>query len=1143
MTFADADARAIIRDSLDESVIVEAAAGTGKTSELVKRIVAVLAHGRAAVDQIVAVTFTEKAAGELKLRLRARLEEARHAAPAGSPVRVHLERALARLEEARVSTIHGFCADLLRERPVEARIDPQFQVLTEGDAERLFRTAFSRWLEEQLQDPPDGLRRALRRRTRSGGDGPSERLFRAAWQLAEWRDFPAAWRRERFDRQAAIDALVSQLDDFAALTARCANPRGDLLYRDTASVRRLRHAIRRAESVRARDYDGLEAALIDLVSPPDDLRRARKGSGKFYFKEIARAAVHSAHAELCTALDAFKRAADADLAAALHGSLRGAVQRYEALKQRAGVLDFVDLLVRARDLLRNAPSVRADFQQRFTHLFVDEFQDTDPLQAEILLLLAADDASVADWRAVRPAPGKLFIVGDPKQSIYRFRRADVGVYLEVKQLLTGRGARCIHLTTSFRAVPSLQRFVNAAFAPHLRIDPQALQADYVALAPDRAEHAGQPTIVALPVPHPYGVQRIAKQSIERSLPHAVGAWLEWLFTKSGWTVTERERPDARVPISPRHVCLLFRRFDSFFAGDVTRGYVRALEARAIPHLLVGGRSFHVREEVETMRAALAAIEWPDDELAVFATLRGSLFAIGDEELFLYRQAHRRLQPFRIPADLPAAFAPIGDALRLLASLHRGRNQRPVSDTIALLLEATRAHAGLALRPSGEQALANVLHIAELGRAYEAGGGVSFRGFVERLLDEAERAQTSEAPILEEGSDGVRIMTVHRAKGLEFPVAILADITARLAGGASRYVDPGRQLCALRLGGWVPHELSEHEEEEEKRDEAEGLRVAYVAATRARDLLVVPAVGDERFDSGWVSCLNGALYPETRRWRQSTPAPGCPQFGGDSVIERPSELAFSVEGVKPGRHELAGYDVVWWDPRQLRLDAPPMAGLRQQELLGKKAERGLVQAHLQRFRDWQAARSAAIAAGERPSLTVRTATAHAAASTRDAAAVEILALPRAAARPAGARFGALVHAVLATAALAASRDDVERAATVQARLLGADAAETAAAVDAVVAALAHPLLERARAANAAGRCRRETPVTLRAPDGTLVEGVVDLAFLDGDEWTVVDFKTDQELTKTFDTYRRQVALYADAIATATGQPARAVLLRV
>src|SRR5262249_5581312 len=158
-------------------------------------------------------------------------------------------------------------------------------------------------------------------------------------------------------------------------------------------------------------------------------------------------------------------------------------------------------------------------------------------------------------------------------------------------------------------------------------------------------------------------------------------------------------------------------------------------------------------EVETMRAALCAIEWPDDELAVFATLRGSLFAIGDEPLFLYRHAHRRLHPFRIAPDLPAAQAPIGEALALLAMLHRGRNHRPVADTIALLLEATRAHAAFALRPSGEQALANVLHLAELARAHQTGGGMSFRSFVERLLDDADGGQAAEAPILEEGSDG------------------------------------------------------------------------------------------------------------------------------------------------------------------------------------------------------------------------------------------------------------------------------------------------------------------------------------------------------------------------------------------------------
>ena len=577
-------------------------------------------------------------------------------------------------------------------------------------------------------------------------------------------------------------------------------------------------------------------------------------------------------------------------------------------------------------------------------------------------------------------------------------------------------------------MPAIQRFVNAAFAPRLQADRASLQADYVPLDPYRTDAAAQPSVIALPVPKPYGVlPRITQKAIDESLPDAVAAFSQWLLTSSGWTVSERERAGERVPVQPRHVCLLFRRFDSFYAGDVTRGYVSALEARGIPHLLVGGRSFHGREEVETMRAALTAIEWPDDELSVFATLRGSLFAIGDEALFLYRHAHRRLHPFRIAADLPAAQAPIGEALRLLAALHRGRNRRPVADTIALLLDATRAHAGFALRPSGEQALANVLHLAELARTYEGGGGMSFRGFVERLLEDADGGQAAEAPILEEGSDGVRIMTVHRAKGLEFPVVMLADITAGLTGSVSRWVDPARRLCALRIGGWAPGELREHADEEARRDGAEALRVAYVAASRARDLLVVPAVGDERFDSGWVSCLNDALYPAAGRWRAAAGAPGCPPFGADTVLERHAELA-SVEGVKPGLHAFDGYDVVWWDPALLRLDALPRFGIRQEELLGKEADRALVDRHLQAVAAWQAGRDAAIAAGAQPSASIATATAFAQSGAAPPAAVDLVELPRASGRPAGPRFGALVHAVLAVVPLAAGRDGVARAAS-------------------------------------------------------------------------------------------------------------------
>jgi ATP-dependent exoDNAse (exonuclease V) beta subunit len=1139
MTLADPDARDAIAHDLDANLVVEAAAGTGKTTELVRRVVAVLAAGRGVIGGIVAVTFTEKAAGELKLRLRAALETARQAAAANSMDRRNLERALARLEEARIGTIHGLCADLLRERPIEASVDPQFRVLPDGDAERLFRSTAARWLQEQMNDPPPGLRRSLRRRSSGGDDGPSERLLRAAWQLAGWRHFDADWQGPAFDRTAAIDAAIAQLADFAALTEHCANPRSDPLYRDTAPARRLRDAVARGEAVRARDYDELESALVDLAADRD-FRRARAGRGTFYFKEIARAAVREAHTELVAALDAFRRDADADLAAAIRGELRGALQRYELAKTRGGALDFLDLLLRARGLVRDADSVRADFQRRCTHLFVDEFQDTDPLQAEILLLLAADDPTARDWRRIQPAPGTLFHVGDPKQSIYRFRGADVGVYLDVTERLVAAGARRLELTTSFRAAPSIQSFVNAAFATHLRADPHALQADYVPLAPYRTEPEGRPTVIALPVPRPYGGNdKIAKKAIDQSLPDAVAAFLDWLFTHSGWTVSERQNPRTPVPLAPRHVCLLFRRFDSFFAGDITRGYVRALEARTIPHLLVGGKSFHVREEVETMRAALAAIEWPDDELSLYATLRGSLFAISDEALFLYRQAHRTLHPFRIAADLPEPLAPIGAALALIGALHRARNRRPVADTIARLLDATRAHAGFALRPSGEQALANVLHIAELARTYELGGGISFRGFVERLQEEAERAQTAEAPILEEGSDGVRLMTVHRAKGLEFPVVVLADITCGLTGAAGRYVDPERNLCALRIGGWAPSELLEHEPLEAARDTAEAVRVAYVAATRARDLLVVPAVGDSRFDDGWIGGLNEALYPADRR--AAAPAPGCPPFGRDSVKERPPAVAFEVDPVVPGCHTREGYDVTWWDPHLLGLGVAARFGIRQEELLGKEAPRAVVEAGLERFAAWQTAHDAAVTTGARASCVVRTATARAAEpGVPFPTDVEIVEVPRASGRPAGPRFGALVHAVLALTPLGAPRPAVADVAAVQARILAAPPEELAAAIDAVAAAFDHPLLQ---AAAAAETLRRETPISLLDDDGTLVEGVVDLAFRDAAGWTVVDYKTDVELSAHAGIYSRQVALYARALSTATAVPARALLLRV
>ena len=263
-------------------------------------------------------------------------------------------------------------------------------------------------------------------------------------------------------------------------------------------------------------------------------------------------------------------------------------------------------------------------------------------------------------------------------------------------------------------------------------------------------------------------------------------------------------------------------------------------------------------------------------------------------------------PYRVPKELPDRLQPVSKALNTLRELHAARNHRPVADTIGRLIAVTRAHAGFILWRGGEQVLANVLHISDLARRYELEGGLSFRGFVDMLHDASGRADSPEAPILEEGSDGVRLMTVHKAKGLEFPIVVLADIACKLSlDDASRYLDPEKKLCATRIGGWSPLDLQEHNAEEAKRDEAEGVRLAYVAATRARDLLIVPAVGDGPYDKGWVRPLNRGLYPPRDQWQSPSPARGVPLFKGKQTI-MPDARADGQpvdDTVRPGTYQL------------------------------------------------------------------------------------------------------------------------------------------------------------------------------------------------------------------------------------------------
>jgi ATP-dependent exoDNAse (exonuclease V) beta subunit len=1147
---ADAEARRRILTEYDRTFFVEAAAGTGKTTALVGRVVGLIRAGAGTLSRLVAVTFTEKAAGEMKLRLRGEIEQVR---PLAEPEeRDRLDRALEELELARIGTIHAFCGDLLHERPIEAGIDPLFEVASEDEAEALADTAFENWFQKILSDPPEGVRRILRRR--SGRHSPREQLRRAMQALREHRDFPEPWRREPFSRERAIDALMDELAALGAFAATSSWSE-DYLARNLAEISRFIEESRRREAVRGRDYDGVEGELRAAA-------RWRswtwKGAHRTTFGTVSRNEVLALRDQAKTNLDAFILASDADLAPLLHEALQAPINYYEFLKTKDGRLDFLDLLIKARNLIRTDSAVRMDLQQRFSHFFVDEFQDTDPLQAEILMLLAADNPRETDWRAIRPVPGKLFLVGDPKQSIYRFRRADVALYEEVKQRLLRRGAELLHLTTSFRAPPSIQSFVNRAFAPAMAGDTEGTQATYVPLEPSRSEIVGRPTLIALPVPKPYGdYGNIVISRIDESFPEAVGAFIAWLVNESDWTVEDEGH---RVPVRPRHVAILFRRFRNFGA-DVTRSYVRALEARRIPHVLVGGRSFHDREEVIALRNAITGIEWPDDELKVFATLRGPFFALGDEALLAFRQCvdgegrprTRPLNPMHIidRGTLNPAAIQVADALDLLRLLHLRRNHRPIAETISVLLETVRAHAGIALWPSGEQALANCQRLIDMARHFERRAS-SFRAFVEKLEADAEYGEANEAPIVEEGTEGVRMMTVHKAKGLEFPVVVLADPTCGAARDTpSRHVDPHRGLWAEPLCGSAPIEVLQAATEELQRDRAEAIRLAYVAATRARDLLIAPVCGDQPIE-GWLDALQRVLYPSSGSRRNSHNALGCPAFGEDTVIDRgPKGLPPAGGSVRPGLHRPMGDgpDVVWWDPTVLALEVEEHAALRHQRILEMDADGAAAAASERNYASWKEEQQIVLRRASQPSISAQSVTALARLERPQIPfrpTVQIERIERGhLERPSGRRFGSLVHAVLASIDLDAGTETIEASAALNGRLVGATREEINATSVTVRAALAHPILQRAAASGRKGELRRETPVLLTLSDGTLVEGVVDLAFRedmsDFTGWTVVDFKTDREFATASERYTAQVSLYSAAIFAASGWPSRAIVV--
>ncbi len=842
-TLKDQTARDTIVEKLDCNVMVFAGAGAGKTYALVQRMAALVRTGACEVDRMAAITFTRKAAGEMRVRFFLALREAEADPSIHAEERRRIAAALDRIDQCFMGTIHSFCGRLIRTRPIEAGLAPGFQEVEGREEAMLLRETWDRFVQKQYGDgetDPDPRLEVLR----GAGLVPDD-LYAFFRDRCQYSDVPL---KETDTPKPDFDPYVDELRKF--LYSReisqglSSNPR----QRDTLmnAVVQARNFLKNTEVIVDADaaealsiFENLRSSFVTLKHWPNG-ETAKSIRDELFpaFRDRAAAPVLRAWREYLYQLAS--------------GFVEDAVAWSADQRLKQGKLTFQDLLLRAAALLRDNPSVREHLQSRYRVLFVDEFQDTDPVQAEIIFYLTGQETREKNWRKLTPRPGSLFLVGDDKQSIYRFRRADIAIGRFVRERILETGGKVVQLNTSFRSLGALCEWINHAFDPVFAEDSAPRQAAFEPLWVHRPDGADPCCVRTISIGKRPGNDRdaIAKDDARR-----IVSFIAQALRGDTSLQDPGDGDDALLdlPASPGDFLILTRT-----KGQLAT-YMRALEQAGIPYDGVGGDGLGQSEEVQAVVTLLEAVLDPANPVPFLAFLRGPLAGLSDDMLYGYRQAGGIFHwnagvPKGLPEDMAHRFCEARDLLRHAENVF---TTLPPAAALQSVLAKSGYLALATAHPDGNASFraGNLIRLLALVQEWAAEGYAWGRITEELRALVGESNQDVAQMSVEFGrGDVVRVMNVHQAKGLEAPVVFLADpydrSSERRQKSPSHHVsrsDADAYLSMPIRKQWGVHQRQivaqpagweADKEEEVLFAQAEEARLLYVAATRAKNLLVV-----------------------------------------------------------------------------------------------------------------------------------------------------------------------------------------------------------------------------------------------------------------------------------------------------------------